>query len=278
VLDQVEDGLEPVVPVLSPLLAALVQTVREVALGVIMPRYLSAVRSRKADGSFLTEVDLRAQKALSRSLSRIVDCPVLGEEMSGEEQIALWDSGSDGLWCIDPIDGTTNFANGIPIFAVSAAYLVGGRTEMGIVYNPAADEAFYAGRGQGAWLNGTQLPLRPLPSALRDCVAGVDFKRLSKDLGDRLAVSPPYHSQRNFGCSAIEWCYVAAGRLDVYIHGGQMLWDYAAGRLILEEAGGRMCSVTHDDFDADNLWKRSVVAAATPQLFEQWRDWIRAHR
>lgn len=273
-----EDGLEPVVPVLSPLLAALVQTVRELALGVIMPRYLSAVRSRKADGSFLTEVDLRAQKALARSLTRIVDCPVLGEEMSGEEQIELWHKGAEGLWCIDPIDGTTNFANGIPIFAVSAAYLLDGRPQLGLVYNPAADEAFYAERGQGAWLNGTQLPLRPLPSALRDCVAGVDFKRLHKELGDRLAVSPPYHSQRNFGCSALEWCYVAAGRLDVYIHGGQMLWDYAAGRLILEEAGGRMCSVTHDDFDADNLWKRSVVAAASPGLFEQWRDWIRAHR
>lgn len=274
-----EDGLaDPVLPVLSPRLAALVQTVRELAQGVIMPRYLSAVRSRKADGSFLTEVDLRAQQALVRSLTRIVDCPVLGEEMAGEEQIDLWHKGEEGLWCIDPIDGTTNFANGIPMFAVSAAYLVRGVPQIGVVYNPASDEAFYAERGQGAWLNGTQLPLRKLPGALRDCVAGVDFKRLSKALGDRLAVAPPFHSQRNFGCSTIEWAYVAAGRLDVYVHGGQMLWDYAAGRLILEEAGGRMCTLSHDDFDADNLWKRSVVAAASPELFQQWRDWIRAHR
>lgn len=272
------EGLAPGSSQLSPRLAALVSTVREVAQAVIMPRYLSAVRSRKADGSFLTEVDLKAQQALTRSLTRIIKCPVLGEEMSGEDQLELWQQGSDGLWCIDPIDGTTNFANGIPVFAVSAAYLVGGRAELGVVYNPAVDEAFYAERGHGGFLNGTQLPLRPVPSALRDCIAGVDFKRLPKALGDRLAIAPPYHSHRNFGCSAVEWCYVAAGRFDVYLHGGQMLWDYVAGRLILEEAGGRVGSLTHDNFDRDNIWKRSVVAAASPELFEQWRDWLRRHR
>jgi 3'(2'), 5'-bisphosphate nucleotidase/myo-inositol-1(or 4)-monophosphatase len=269
---------EGAAPRLSPRLAALVQTVREVAQGIIAPRYLSAVRSRKADGSFLTEVDLRCQQALSRSLTRIVRCPVLGEEMTGEEQLELWQRGlQEGLWCIDPIDGTTNFANGIPVFAVSVAYLVGGESQLGVVYNPATDEAFYAERDFGSYLNGTRLPLRQPPTALRDAVAGVDFKRLSKTLGDHLAVQPPYHSQRNFGCSAIEWCYVAADRLDVYVHGGQMLWDYAAGRLILQEAGGRMCTLTHDYFDEDNLWKRSVVCAATPALFVQWRDWIRQH-
>jgi myo-inositol-1(or 4)-monophosphatase len=255
-----------------------VQTVREVAQAVIMPRYLSAVRSRKADGSFLTEVDLKAQKALTRSLTRIIDCPVLGEEMSGEEQLDLWQQGRAGLWCIDPIDGTTNFANGIPVFAASVGYLAEGRTILGVVYNPAADEAFYAERECGAWMNGTELPLRRPPASLSDCVAGVDFKRLPKALSDRLAVAPPYHSQRNFGCSALEWCFTAAGRLDLYLHGGQLLWDYVAGRLILAEAGGRMCTLSHDDFEADNVWKRSVIAAGSHELFGQWRDWIREHR
>jgi myo-inositol-1(or 4)-monophosphatase len=263
---------------LSPQLAALVQTVREVAQGVIMPRYLMAVRSRKADGSFLTEVDLRAQRALARSLTRILHCPVLGEEMSLDRQLELWEEGEAGLWCVDPIDGTTNFANGIPFFAVSVALLRDRRSQFGVVYNPATDEAFYAERGHGSFLNGVQLPLRPAASELRDCVAGVDFKRISAALGDRLATHPPFHSQRNFGCSTLEWCYVASARLDVYLHGGQMLWDYAAGRLILEEAGGRMCSLTNDDFDADDVWKRSAIAAATPGLFTQWHDWIHANR
>lgn len=277
-LDQVEERIDPNLPGLSPRLAALVQTVREVAQGIVLPRYRSAVRSRKADGSFLTEADVMAQQGLERSLIRIVRCPVLGEEMSADEQQALWEQGlREGLWCIDPIDGTTNFANGIPVFAVSAAFMVGGRSEMGVVYNPASDEAFYAERGRGSYLNGTQLPLRSAPTELRDCVAGVDFKRIPKTLGDCLAIDPPFHSQRNFGCSTLEWCYVAAGMFDVYLHGGQMLWDYAAGRLILEEAGGVMSSLRRDDFDSDKLWKRSVVAASSPDLFRQWRDWLRSH-
>ncbi len=261
----------------SPFWAQAVAVVKEVAQQVIMSRYLTAVRSSKADGSLLTETDLAAQCALTERLRKLNKCPVLGEEMSREEQHELWQSGQDGLWCVDPIDGTTNFANGIPFFAVSVAYMVGGKSEMGVVYNPATDEAFYAERGRGAWLNGVRLPLRPAPAHLKDCVAGVDFKRIPKYLGDQLATHPPYYSQRNFGSSALEWCYVAAGRLDVHLHGGQMLWDYAAGRLILEEAGGALCTLRHDDFDGGDLWKRSVICAITPSLQEQWRGWIRSN-
>ena len=146
-----------------------------------------------------------------------------------------------------------------------------------MVYNPVTDEAFYAGRGAGAWLNDVPLPLRNPTTTLREAVAGVDFKRISHHLGDELAVRPPYYSQRNFGSSALEWCYVAAGRLDVYIHGGQMLWDYAAGRLILEEAGGSYSSLGGTPLTAGPAIKRSVIAAASPALFEQWRTWLHAH-
>jgi len=85
-------------------------------------------------------------------------------------------------------------------------------------------------------------------------------------------------SQRNFGASTLEWCYVAAGRFDVYLHGGQKLWDYAAGSLILAEAGGHYCTLTSDDFGADDLWHRSVIAARDAQLFESWKRWVRARQ
>jgi fructose-1,6-bisphosphatase/inositol monophosphatase family enzyme len=203
---------------------------------------------------------------------------VLGEEELGEpEQRRLWAEGSlEGLWCVDPIDGTTNFVAGLPFFAVSVAYFIEGRAVIGVVYDPATREMFSAARGGGAMMNGLKLPLRPPAPSLADCVAGVDFKRIPKKLGDELATRPPYYSQRNFGCSTLEWCYAAAGRLDLLLHGGQRMWDYAAGRLILEEAGGRLCTLKKDDFDADDLWKRSVVAASDPALFSAWRDWIRA--
>ena len=256
---------------------ALESLVRDIARDEILPRYLKSARNRKADGSLFTEADIESQRRFTEALPQFLPGNVLGEEMTAAEQAELWNDGARGLWCIDPIDGTTNFANGIPLFAVSIAYLIDHEPVIGVVYNPITDESFYAARGAGAFLNGAELPLRAGATELRDAVAGVDFKRISHHLGDELAVRPPYYSQRNFGSSALEWCYVAAGRLDVYIHGGQMLWDYAAGRLILEEAGGSYSSLGGTPLTAGPAIKRSVIAAASPALFEQWRTWLHAH-
>ncbi len=259
------------------LCAAVTQVVREVAAQVVMPRYLSVVRDHKADGTIFTEVDIAAQKALVERLGRLRAQPVIGEEeMSEAEQHHLWDTGGDGLWIVDPIDGTTNFVAGLPFFAISVAYFIEGQAVLGVVYDPATREMFAASRGNGVTMNGHKLPLRPPAASLKECVAGVDFKRIPKKLGDDLATRPPYYSQRNFGCSTLEWAYAAAGRLDLLLHGGQKLWDYAAGQLILEEAGGRMCTLKKDNFADDDRWKRSVIAAADPQLFVAWRDWIRS--
>lgn len=262
-------------PRLSAHCLALVESLRTLGRDLIMPRYMTAVRERKADGSLLTAVDIAAQQWLAEQLPQLLDSPVLGEEMSAAEQHALWLKGSAGLWIIDPIDGTTNFINGIPFFCTSVAYYRDGMPQIGCVFNPAADEAYYAERGRGAYLNGMRLPLRPPHAALANCVAGVDLKRLPAALTDRLAMQPPYYSQRNFGSSALEWCFVAAGRLDLYLHGGQMLWDYAAGRLILAEAGGFMCALDHDDFDQADIWRRAVVGAAHPLAFRAWVEWLR---
>ena len=256
---------------------ALESLVREVARDVILPRYLKTARNRKHDGSLFTEADLESQHRFCQELPKLLPGAVLGEEMSHEEQARVWHHGSPGLWCIDPIDGTTNFANGIPFFAVSIAYIVEQEPRFGVVYNPVTDESFYAAKGAGAFLNGTELPLRQPASQLGDAVAGIDFKRISNHLGDELAVRPPYYSQRNFGSSALEWCFVAAGRLDVYLHGGQMLWDYAAGHLILSEAGGQASALDGSSLMAGPAVKRGVIAAASPSLLAKWRNWVSAH-
>ena len=255
---------------------ALESMVRDIARAEILPRYLKSARNRKADGSLFTEADMASQQRFSEALPAFLPGAVLGEEMTAAEQAALWKEGARGLWCIDPIDGTTNFANGIPLFAVSIAYLIDHEPVIGVVYNPITDESFYAARGAGAFLNGAELPLRAGATELRDAVAGVDFKRISHHLGDELAVRPPYYSQRNFGSSALEWCFVAAGRLDVYVHGGQMLWDYAAGRLILAEAGGQAEALDGGQLMSGPAIKRGVIAAASPALFAEWSAWIKA--
>ncbi len=255
---------------------ALESLVRDVAHDTILPRYLKTARNRKTDGSLFTEADLESQRRFCEELPKLLPGPVLGEEMTHEEQARIWQEGTRGLWCIDPIDGTTNFVNGIPFFAVSIAYLVDHEPRFGVVYNPVTDESFYAAKGAGAFLNGVELPLREPASRLADAVAGIDFKRISNRLGDELAVRPPYYSQRNFGSSALEWCFVAAGRLDIYLHGGQMLWDYAAGHLILSEAGGESAALDGSSLMAGPAVKRGVIAAASPTLLGDWRSWVSA--
>jgi myo-inositol-1(or 4)-monophosphatase len=218
--------------------------------------------------------DLAAQHALEAALKAIAPYPVLGEEMEDAEHQAHWLAGSAGLWCVDPIDGTTNFVSGLPFFAMSIALLKQGRTVLGVVYDPQADECFYAEAGGGAFLDGEPLPLKTPPEALNRSIAGVDFKRIPRALAGRLAAEHPYSSQRNLGASTLDWCYLAAGRIHLYLHGGQKLWDYAAGALILEEAGGCVSRVDGSDFWAGEPWTRSVAAAATPDLHAQWRNWL----
>ncbi len=260
------------------MLEAIIATVKAVAQQEIMPRYMRVARERKADGSLFTQADVMAQEALSRELTKLYSGPVVGEEMTEPEQKERWHTGYDGLWCLDPIDGTSNFVNGLPYFAVSVALMRKGKSVLGVVYNPVADEMFYAEQGKGAYLNGERLPIRTSVPVLRSAIANVDLKRLGGKLAEAICSARPFSSQRNYGSCSLEWCYTAAGRFDLYLHGGQKLWDYAAGCLILEEAGGQMCGFNQDDFWAEPLWQRSVIAALDPVLFSQWRDWVRAHR
>jgi myo-inositol-1(or 4)-monophosphatase len=268
--------MEAAISQVASTLERISEVVRRVAADEVMPRYLKVAHQRKSDGSLFTEADLAAQDKLSQLLPTIVPAPVIGEEMPHKVQIERWSAGDNGVWCVDPIDGTSNFVHGVPYFALSVALMRQGRSVMGVVYDPVADEMFCAERGAGSFLNGERLPIKERVPKLGHAMAEVDFKRLTPALAEALAVSPPYASQRNFGASTLEWCYVAAGRFDVYLHGGQKLWDYAAGSLILEEAGGLMSTLDSDDFWADGLWKRSVLAARDPGLFETWKHWVRA--
>jgi len=261
---------------MSALLKAVSSAVRLVASEEIMPRYLKVSHQRKSDGSLCTEADLATQHALTKKLQSIVNAPVLGEEMTTEEQHAVWQAGNEGMWCIDPIDGTSNFVRGLPYFAVSVALLREGKPVLGVVYDPVADEMFAAEQGKGAFMNAEKLVGRESVSTLSHALANVDLKRLKSKLVTQLAAHPPYASQRNFGASALDWCYTAIGRFDIYLHGGQKLWDYAAGTLILRESGGYLCSIENDDFALDDVWQRSVIAARDEKLFAEWKNWIRA--
>jgi myo-inositol-1(or 4)-monophosphatase len=195
--------------------------------------------------------------------------------MTGHEHERLAAGTHAGLWCLDPLDGTSNYAAGVPFFAVSLALLIDARVALGLVYDPVRDECFMAQQGGGAWLNDTPLQMPPAAAReLRRSIAVVDFKRLRPELAARLASQPPYGSQRNFGSSSLEWCWLADRRFHAYLHGGQKLWDYAAGSLVLAEAGGTACTLEGQGVFTMGLASRSVVAAIHPSLFSEWCAWL----
>lgn len=245
----------------------LAQTGRE----ELLPRLERVGAQRKPDGSLLTEADLAADARVRAGLAAAwPGIPMLSEEMTLAEQHVLLDGGGP-VWCLDPLDGTSNFVAGFPLFSLSLALIEDGRVSLGVVYDPVREESFAAVLGGGATLNGRRLPRRRNAPDLARCVALVDFKRLSAPLATRLSTSPPYASQRNLGTCALEWAWLAAGRGHVYLHGGMRLWDYAAGSLLLAEAGG--CSAT---LDGEPVFRpdpgpRSVLAAADPVLFAAWQ-------
>lgn len=253
------------------------EQVRIAAHDELLPRFADVQHHLKRDGSIVTEADHAMQDRMQKMLAEHwPQYDFLGEEMTRSQQERLTTAGGDGLWCLDPLDGTSNFAAGLPFFCVSLALLVAGRPVIGLVYDPVRDECFMAQRGHGAWLNGISMGTSAsLDLPLQRCIAVVDFKRLKPELAATLAARPPFGSQRNFGSSALDWCWLADGRFHVYLHGGQKLWDYAAGSLILAEAGGQALTLDGEEVIAPGLHPRSVVATLDPDLFPIWTTWVR---
>ncbi|MGD8911310.1 MAG: inositol monophosphatase family protein [Candidatus Thiodiazotropha sp.] len=248
----------------------------EAAKSELMPRFNRCDCQIKEDGSLVTQADLAMQQQMLTQLKHhYPEIPLLGEEMPADLQRAILNDENQGFWCLDPLDGTANYVSGMPCFAVSLAYLANGEVQTGIIYDPVRDELFHASKGSGAWLNQERLTIDCALDSLRECVAMVDFKRLKPALAARLATSPPYRSQRSIGSVALDWCWLAAGRLQLYLHGGARLWDYAAGTLIFREAGGHFrLSDTTAEQPGHGLQPQMAVAATNQSLFEAWCDWL----
>jgi len=240
----------------------------------LLPRYNTVERAYKPDGSVVTEADIVMQEQLTTRLKEAYpDIELLGEEMSTEQQQSLLDSGKS-LWCLDPVDGTSNFAAGLPYFSVSLALIENGVATLGIVYDPIRDECFSAQLGQGAHLNDHPLSTKETGLSLQRAIALIDFKRLSPELATQLVTELPYGSQRSLGSIALELCWLAAGRGHIYLHAKQHLWDYAAALLILTEAGGHACTLEGQLLSSNQLTPSSTVAALDKSLFTSWCHYL----
>jgi myo-inositol-1(or 4)-monophosphatase len=240
----------------------------------LLPRFTKVERGEKADGSVITEADLACQQRIAKQLMQYwPETVFLGEEMTTEQQTELLKS-KQPIWCLDPLDGTSNFAAGIPYFSVSLALIQNSQVILGIVYDPMRGEFFAAEQNQGASRNGEPLARINTGLSLKQSTAIIDFKRLSPELAGKIVRETPYSSQRSFGSVALDWCWLSMGRGHVYLHGRSNIWDYAAGQFIFNQMGGRSCTLDGEAIFINALTARSSVAAVDAKLFEEWTRWI----
>jgi myo-inositol-1(or 4)-monophosphatase len=229
---------------------------------------------QKFDGSLVTEMDTQMQRAITSELSQLLpDVLMLGEEMTHAEQQQIIDSGHS-FWCLDPIDGTNNFFHGVPLYAVSLALVLEGEVVLGLVYDPARKESFSTVKGEPLYINGVRAIRPPQPETLKNCLASIDFKRLKPEVSQKIVRSMPFKSQRNIGTCALEWAWLAAGRVQLLLHGGEKIWDYAAGCLLLESAGGVSCSQPGQSVFNHSLTPRQVIAASDDELHNHWLGYL----
>jgi len=258
-----------------PDLNTVVEIVINAAKQQLNPRFMYSAREYKSDGSIVTEADRAVQQAIEGALKKQwPEFLFVGEEMSEAQQLALLNTKGQAVWCLDPVDGTSNFAAGIPFCAVSLSLLKDGDVLMGVVYDPMRDECFTAIKGLGSWLNGESLGRRIPEPPLAKGIGMIDLKRLSRELTMRIIDEKPFSSQRNVGAVALEWCWIAAGRCHVYLHGRQRIWDYGAASLVLHEAGGHSLTLDGEPVLSVSLKPRTAVAALNKELFDEWTAWL----
>ena len=216
-----------------------VQAVQEAGACLSDPTALRCVRT-KGETDYVTNVDLAVQELLRERLTALApDVQFMGEE---QDNTGLdW---SRPCWILDPVDGTTNLIHNFRHSAVSLALSEAGQILFGVVYNPYSGECFTARRGQGAFCNGS--PIR-VSSAdrLEDSLLSVGTVPGRRELADTAfrqmrALYDTCQDVRRTGCASLDLCWVAGGRLDGYVEDFLQPWDYAAGLLVVEEAGGRV--------------------------------------
>lgn len=223
-----------------------------------------SIHTKSQAVDLVTEFDLRSEQLILERLHAQYE----GEAILSEESGARGESGA--TWVVDPLDGTTNFAHGMPIFSVSIAYTVNGRLQMGVVFDPMRDEMFYASAGQGAFLNGQRLQVSDIGRLdVSLMVTGFPYEVWVSDannLDHFRDFALRTHGVRRTGSAALDLAYVAAGRFEGYWEISVYPWDWAAGALLVREAGGR---VTQVDGTEQLAFDAPTIVASNGQLHEQ---------
>jgi myo-inositol-1(or 4)-monophosphatase len=230
--------------------------------------------NKKGAIDLVTEVDVEVERRFRALIAeRFPDHQILAEEMGGARTVP-----TGPCWVFDPIDGTTNFAHGLPIFCASLALEIDGAAEVAAVYDPNRRELFSAERGGGAFLNG-----RPIHVSAADrlvdalLVTGFPYDvhaRVEEIVGLFGAFVGRARAVRRLGSAAVDLCYVACGRLDGFWETDLKAWDMAGGALIVAEAGGRVTDTDGGAFSS----RGGHVLATNAHVHDAMLEVIRTHR
>jgi myo-inositol-1(or 4)-monophosphatase len=262
---------------LHPMLNVAVKAAR--AAGAIINRAaldVEAVRvSQKQVNDFVTEVDHASEAAVIETLLGAYPQHAIWAEESGKQHGT---QGSDHVWIIDPLDGTTNFIHGFPVYCVSIALSVKGRMEQAVVYDPTRNDLFTATRGRGAYLNERRIRVSKRTDLRHSLIStGFPFRpgdnfnnylRMMAEVMQRTA------GLRRPGAAALDLAYVAAGRLDGFWEFGLSPWDMAAGTLMITEAGGLVGDLAGEP----NYLATGNLVAGNPKIFAQLLQLIAQHK
>lgn len=223
----------------------------------------AGISAVKGKGNVVTEVDLAVERAVMEVLQR--EYPrhaILSEETASTTQSDGW------MWVVDPVDGTKNFAQGIPHFCFSIALCFDSRPQVALTLHPLLDQEFTAIQDEGAWINGEPMRVserRTVAESVISLDMGYDYERARRQLELAMRIWPGMQALRVYGSAALGFAFVAAGHWDAYGHSNLAPWDCAAGILLVQEAGG-VCS----DRDGGPATIRSEgVIAGTPGVHDE---------
>lgn len=223
------------------------------------------ISTKSSWADMVTEADKACENLIIKTIKQnFPDHSILGEE-SGKTE-----GGSEYKWIIDPIDGTTNFAHGLPIFGISIAIIKDGNPIIGVVEIPALKETFWAQKGEGAFLNEKPIHVSDTQEISKSLLAtGFPYKR--EGARYEMAIKlfnefyKPCHGVRRLGAASIDLCFVAAGRFDGYWEYDLKPWDIAAGKIIIEEAGGQVTNMDGTTLDP----KKEAILATNGHLHKE---------
>jgi myo-inositol-1(or 4)-monophosphatase len=250
---------------LNRALEVAVQAAREAGAILLEESKRPLTISYKGDVDLVTQADVSSERAIAARLREAFpEHRIVGEELGNE---GARDGASRYRWLVDPLDGTTNFAHGFPVFAVSIGLMEDDEPVAGAIYHPSADEMFSAKRGGGAFLNGNPIHVSAV-ARLSESLVGTGFPTHLRSETPNLRYYWEFtlrsHGVRRAGAAALDLCSVACGRFEAFWEFGLKPWDTAAGILLVREAGGRVT-----DFEGRPFHPGDRIMIATNGLIHE---------